>query len=885
LNGITAPSRSTNLATICIAVLATAVITRGAESIPDKSESDEGADLFLQQVLPMLSSRCVSCHGVDKQKGGLRLDSRPALLKGGETGPAVVPGNPATSLLVSAIRHDHDELQMPPKEKLTDKQVAAVVRWVELGAAWPHSAKVSPVVAPVVAKGERIGDAWTDARNPIRRLFNGERLDLWSLKPPATAPPPAASSKARAYTPVDNFILASLESHRLAPSPEADRRTLIRRVFVDLVGLPPTPEEVDAFVKDTDARAYETLVDRLLASPHYGERWARYWLDLVRYADTDGFELDEFRTQAWRYRDYVIRAFNADKPYDQFIKEQLAGDEMLAGQPAKTPADVDKIVATGFLRLGPVDATLDVKEKDKGRDQFLADVVNTTGAAFLGVTLSCCQCHDHKYDPLAQADHYRMRAFFAAVQPRDDISIDPPDEQAKIKAHNAPVDAAIEQHRGEVKTLLANAKAKFAEKRKADPTKRATASDVNDGDALNEDPSLKPAYDELAKKIGELKKQKRTFTTALAATDSGALAPPTNLLFQGDYLQPRDAVEPGFLSVFDPNPASVKPISGASSTGRRTALANWIASKDNPLTARVMVNRIWQGHFGRGIVATANDFGYPGDRPTHPELLDWLARDFVEHGWSIKHVHRRIVLSATYRQSSLEDATAAGKSADPDNLLLWRQNPRRLDAETLRDTMLAVSGKLLPADGGKPRWPPVAEELLKSQPAIFAAMDGQNPGKLQGWYADPLEQTDVRSIFLVQKRSLPVPFLQLFDLPDGVTTCARRTTTTVAPQALTLLNSETTLRLARALAERVTVEKKPDAPKDVVQLIRRTFELTLLREPDAAELEQCRSTFERHVGVHRDRLGPGIGETDAKLAALTDVCRALINVNEFMYID
>jgi mono/diheme cytochrome c family protein len=884
LNRITAPSRSTILATILIAVFGTVLAARGVETNSDKAKS-EGSDLLLQQVLPMLSSRCVSCHGVDKQKGGLRLDSRPALLKGGETGPAVVPGNPAMSLLVTAIRHDHEELQMPPKEKLTDKQVAAVVRWVELGAAWPQSAKVSPAIVPVVTKGERIGDAWTDARNPIRRMFNGERLDLWSLKRPASAPPPAVSAKARAYTPVDNFVLAKLESHHLAPSPVADRRTLIRRLYVDLVGLPPTPTEVDAFVKDSDTHAYEKLVDRLLASPHYGERWARYWLDLVRYADTDGFELDEFRTQAWRYRDYVIRSFNADKPYDQFIKEQLAGDEMLAGHPPTTPADVDKIVATGFLRLGPVDATLDVKEKDKGRDQSLADVVSTTGAAFLGVTLSCCQCHDHKYDPLSQADHYRIRAFFAAVQPRDDLSIDPPDEQAKINAHNAPIDAAIEQRRGEVKTLLAKAKANVAEKRKADPSKQTTAADVNDGDALNEDPSLKPAYDELAKKISELKKQKRTFTTALAATDSGVEAPTTNVLLQGDYLQPRGAVEPGFLSVFDPNPAAVKPIAGASSTGRRTALANWIASKDNPLTARVMVNRIWQGHFGRGIVATANDFGYPGDRPTHPELLDWLARDFIEHGWSIKHVHRRIVLSATYRQSSIEEPSAPGKSADPDNLLVWRQNPRRLDAETLRDAMLAVSGKLLPADGGKPRWPPMAEELLRTQPAILAVLTGEKPpDKLQGWYADPLEQTDVRSVFLVQKRSLPVPFLQPFDLPDGVTSCARRSTTTVAPQALTLLNSETTLRLARALAERVTFEK-PDKKPDANQLIRRTFELTLLREPDAAELEQCRSTFERHAGLHRDRLGPLAGEIDAKLAALTDVCRALMNVNEFVYVD
>jgi hypothetical protein len=319
---------------------------------------------------------------------------------------------------------------MPPKEKLTDKQVAGVVQWVELGAPWPESAKVTPAVAPVATKGERVGDAWTDARNPIRRLFNGERLDLWSLIPPATAPPPAVSGKSRVSTPVDNFVVAKLESHRLAPSPEADRRTLIRRLYVDLVGLPPTPEDVDAFVKDSDPQAYEKLVERLLASPHYGQRWARYWLDLVRYADTDGFELDEFRTQAWRYRDYVIRSFNSDKPYDQFIKEQLAGDEMLAGQAPTTPAQVDQLVATGFLRLGPVDATLDVKEKDKGRDQFLADVVNTTGAAFLGVTLSCCQCHDHKYDPLSQAVHYRFRAFLAGVQPRDDLSIDSPDEQA-----------------------------------------------------------------------------------------------------------------------------------------------------------------------------------------------------------------------------------------------------------------------------------------------------------------------------------------------------------------------------------------------------------------------------------------------------------------------
>lgn len=864
------------------------------------AEPDRAARFF-DQVKPLLDAKCVQCHGPDKQKGKLRLDTLDAAKKGGATGPAIVPGDPDKSLLVQAIRHARADVQMPPKEKLKDAQIALLADWIKDGAFWPD--KDTRAIAKVSGP---IGDAWNDANNPIRKIFKGERLDLWSLQKPVRPEVPAVKNTPWARTPIDSFLLARMDAKGLTPSPEADRRTLVRRLSFDLIGLPPTPEEMDALLRDQSVDWYEKLVDKLLASPRYGERWARHWLDVVRYADTNGFERDEYRPLIWQYRDYVIRSFNQDKPYDQFVREQLAGDELVAGPP-RTLAEADALIATGYLRLGLFDSTATLFQAEKkAHDELMADLVNTTGAAFLGLTFACCQCHDHKHDPLSQADHYRLRAFFAGVKFRDDLVVDPADVLDEIARHNAAIDTRHGTLQAELNGLLAPAREQFVEQRRAkfppeiiellkiEEAKRDEATkkklqpflaqlQVNDKDAaaaLGE--AEKKRHAELAQQVRELAGRKRSPTRAMGMTDVGPSAPATHIFYQGDCTQPREEVRPGFPSVWHASPAVVRAPS-KNTTGRRLALADWIAARDNPWTARVLVNRLWQHHFGRGLVATPGDFGYAGTKPTHPDLLDWLACEFMANGgrespeWSIKKMHRLIVRSAAYRQRSVDDPKR--RALDPENSLLWRQNAQRLNAETLRDGLLFVSGLLQPVDGGKPLWPPVPEDLLKAQPGILEAEKGGDAGRMQGWYADPLEKTDVRSIFLIQKRSLPIPFLQAFDLPDPTVSCSRRQVTVVAPQALTLLNSPEAVRYARAFAKRIADEAGPEPARRVEQALLRA----LGRTPDAEEKKLSLDLLERHTAAHR-KAGKPNGPAP-ELLALVDLCRALLNLNEFLYID
>lgn len=970
--------------------------------------ADEDRSPFLDVIQPLLESKCISCHGREKQEGGLRLDSWAAAKEGGDTGPAIVPGDIAKSLLVKAVTFAEPDLQMPPKQKLSDNEIEVLTKWVQAGAAWPEQvvvlfedepallaaltsgngkgrlfsddvfagksalgvtplqrdgvkipgwnfvvretpqpgeyrylrlawkkrgsgsvmielaaqgawpdakvargryvagpnttgwsaiskAETAPTewtvvtfdlwkdigdftltgIAPTCDGGQEAcfdsiilgpsldsldayrpgagrsayqdvetpaGDAFTDKRNPIRKLFRGERLDLWSLKKPVE---PAG------HPDVDSLIRARLQPNGLDLSPEADRRTLIRRITFDLTGLPPTSNEIADFQADKSPEAYQKVVTRLLDSPRYGERQARLWLDVVRYADTNGYERDEFRPLAWQYRDYVIRAFNQDKPFDQFIREQLAGDELVNGPP-RNSAEADMLVATGYLRLGQWDSTASIfQEEARLRAEQQADLTNTTAAAFLGLTMSCCQCHDHKYDPLSQADHFRLRAFFAGVTPRDDLPISLVEEQAEIDGHNAALD------------------------RRAAPLKA-------EQEKLNK--NNKERHEKLKATLAEIESQRKQPRYAMGATDSGPTAPATQIFYQGDFASPRNEVPPGFVSVFTPGAAPIEPPRDGT-TGRRLALANWIASTDNPWTARVIVNRIWQQHFGTGLVATPNDFGFSGARPTHRELLDWLAIEFTRRGWSIKELHRIIVLSATYRQASHVQVGSKGLQIDPDNLLLWRQNVQRLDAETLRDSLLAVSGQLQAYDGGKPVWPAVPDELLKAQPAILEAEKGGDGGRMQGWYPDPPEQTNVRSVFLVRKRCLPIPFLQAFDLPDTTVSCARRDTTVVAPQALMFLNSPEAVRFAEGLGDRVA---KPFDALSFVQgdqthkIVTTVFQTALGRVADPDELKLAAEFLMRHTELHREHADQAGA---AERLALVDLCRALLNLNEFAYVD
>lgn len=787
---------------------------------------------FLAKVKPLLDSRCVSCHGPDKVKANLRLDSRAAALKGGDSGPVFIPGKPGESLLLQAVMHTKPDLEMPPKEKLTKADIAALETWIRDGAPWPETA---PVAAVETANGEAIGDAWSDPRNPIVRIFGGQRLDLWSLKPIRHPEPPAVKTRRWVRNPIDQFVLAQLEKVGRQPSVEADRRALCRRLYYDLTGLPPTSAEVQRFLNDKRSNAYETLVDDLLASPRYGEQQARQWLDVIRYSDSNGFDWDEFRPKAWRFRDYVIRSFNADKPFDQFVREQLAGDELLDGPPA-TAAEQDLLVATGYLRLGPQDNSAGAfNEQDRARAEWMSDLVETTGNAFLGMTLGCCRCHDHKYDPLSQADHYRIRAFFEPVKYGDDIPLDLAPEQAAIRDYNKEIDAKLKPLQEERAGLLKGAKER-SKKDSDDEAKKAFTAEE------------KKLHKELGEKIAAIEKEKRPFTTGLLATDNPEKVPVTKILFQGDHKSPRAAVQAGFLSALDPNPASIQKPRNPHTTGRRLTLANWIISTNNPLTARVLVNRAWQSHFGEALARTPNDFGLAGLPPGNPEVLDWLATEFVRQNWSVKKLHRLIVTSATYRQSARADSAG-------DNALLARQNLRRLSAEQLRDSVLAVSGLLRESKGGPPIWPDLPPEILQANPAFL----DDNAEKTKAWYASPKSEQPVRGVYLIQKRTVRVPFMETFDLPQNSVSCPRRAASIVPPQALALLNGELTSQAAEALAA------KTASCATASQKVQALFLFILQRGPSVHEQSACEQFLASH--------------------SVTELSRALLNVNEFIYID
>jgi hypothetical protein len=799
--------------TVHLAIFAAiALIATRAEGEFKASESDR---FFLNEVKPLLNSRCISCHGRDKAEGGLRLDTREAAIKGGDSGSALVPGKPDKSLLLLAVKRTHKVLEMPPKEKLSGNDIAVLEHWIHDGASWPEA--LTEISHENKSTSDHVGDAWSDPRNPIVQLFGGQRLDLWSLKPVKRPDVPSVKQLVWAKNDIDRFILARFEHDALAPPATADPRSLARRLYFDLSGLPPTPEQVAQFEKSVTTNgvdaAVKTLVDELLASPRFGEHFARLWLDVVRYSDSNGFDWDEFRPEAWRYRDYVVRAFNTNKRFDQFIREQLAGDELFDGPPT-TPAQQDYLIATGYLRLGPHDNAAKLfNEQDRSRAELLADVTETTAGAFLGLTLTCCRCHDHKYDPISQADHYRFRAFFVAMRFGDDVSLDLTTDQTAIDQHNQ----RLEEQGNPLRAKLAS---------------------------LPE--AEKTARDELQKQIKSIEGQRRSPTHGLLMTDSAKDVAVTHVLFQGDHKSPRAAVEPGFLSAFDPQPATITKSNNRTTTGRRLTLANWIASPKNPLTARVFVNRIWASLICRPLVTTPNDFGLAGSRPEDAALLDWLASEFMQHGWSIKQLVRQIATSATYRQAPTFTSE-----------YFALRSPRRASAEQLRDSMLFVSGLLTAKADGPPVWPNLPPEVLDSNPSFF----DDNPEKTKGWYPSPKADQNCRSLFLIQKRNTRTPLLESFDLPDNSTSCARRPVSTIAPQALMLLNSSLTADAAHAFAARVERE----IGKEPAQQVKRAFELALQREPDKTESAACEQLLKKRN--------------------LAELCRALLNLNEFVYID
>jgi mono/diheme cytochrome c family protein len=759
------------------------------------AQDSEDAKFFESRVRPLLLESCGKCHGAEKHRGGLRLDSRAGLLRGGDNGPAILPGKPDESLLIKAVRYEGPE--MPPKKRLKPDDVVALVRWVRTGAVWPGSENVRP--APPAGEGLRVSD---DDRR------------FWAFRPLQRPPVPTVRNRALVRNPIDAFVLRRLEEKGLDPSGLASPRELCRRITFDLHGLPPTPEEVTAFVTDARPDAAERLVDRLLASPRYGERWGRHWLDLVRFAQTNGYEEDDEKPLSWRYRDYVIRAFNEDKPYDRFVHEQLAGDEL----EDRTP---DSILATGFYRLGVWDDEPD--DKLAATYEELDDIIRTTSETFLGLTVGCARCHEHKFDPIPQQDYYRLLAFFRNVAPYGRDLIDThwePNPDAIL----TPIGAPDEEARWRAWDAEARSRIKKLKKQKG------TESEVT----KLQQALLQPPFD-LALSVRELNPEPA----------------PTHVLIRGNPRSPGAEVRPGVLSVLirsdevgvpaleDPPPPH----------GRRLKLARWITGSTNPLTARVIANRLWHYHFGRGIVATPSDFGHTGSPPSDPELLDWLASELVEGGWSLKRMQRLILGSAAYQRSS-RAADARAAAADPENVLLWRQNLRRLEAEAIRDSVLAVSGRLNLSMGGRGFFPELAPEVLASQ---------SRPG--YGWGTSSEAERSRRSVYAFVKRTLGVPLLETLDMPVPDKPAPARVTTTVAPQALTLLNSAFVDQQARAFAARLL----QDAGRDPSAQVERAYLLALGRLP-----------------IERERR---LGSDFVARQSLAAFCTLMFNLNEFVYVD
>ena len=683
----------------------------------------------------------------------------------------------------------------------------------------------------------------------------------WAFKKPGS--PTIPKSKAAGEQPIDAFLLQKLDALKLGYSIAADRGTLLRRVTFDLIGLPPTPDELNAFQSDTSPEAYSKVVARLLASKQYGERSALYWLDLVRFAETDGFKADDARPHAWRYRDYVIDSFNADRPFDRFVREQIAGDEL-------DPNDPQALIATGFLRHYPDE--YNAVNLEQRRQEILNDITDTVGATFLGVTLGCCRCHDHKTDPIAQKDYYRIQSFFAGYKPVD-VPLDPKSVRGyeeKLAAWKSKTEAIRTRMLAIEKPHRENAQKKerfrFQEEHsrlidlptdKLTPLEQQLAAMV--AKQVYSDNRFAPTmlkgeerkqWDALAKELAAFDADKpKPVPMIHAMTDLGQNLPPTFLLKRGDWRKPDTVIQPAFLSTINAEVPNVTP--KESTSGRRTALANWIASPDNPLTARVLVNRIWQQHFGKGLVASSSDLGQTGDRPTHPELLDWLAAEFAKSGWSVKHIHRIIVLSSAYRQAGTGNVDSL--KLDPENKLLGRFPRRRLDGEALRDAYLAVGGQLNPKAGGPSIFPELPAELKVAAATWKPSAD--------------VAERNRRSIYVSVKRNLRYPMFALFDSPDRSESCSRRFATTTAPQALALLNDPILLAFANSLAVRVANEAGPK-PEDRID---RLFLLTLSRKPTTEEEAALSGFLKKHKGTPAE--------------SLLDLCHAAFSFNEFLYVD
>jgi len=803
-----------------------AIALPGLAATPEPTP--EQVKFFEERVRPILAENCYKCHGSEHQKGKLRLDLREMAMGGGESGAVIVPGQPEKSLLVEAV--NWESLEMPPTGRLSEQNIATLTEWIKLGAPMPKDH----------------GTAGIELRK-TRGVITDEDRQWWAFQPIRRVPPPQTSEDRWSRGPIDAYLIAPLKSEGLSPAPEADRRTLVRRLTWDLIGLPPSNDEVEAFVADERPDAYERLADRLLASPRHGERWARHWLDLVRYAESDGYKQDAYRPEAWRYRDYVIRSLNADKPYSRFVLEQLAGDEA-------APGDPDALFATAYLRLG----IYEYNQRDvRGHwANILNDLTDVTADVFLGMGLSCARCHDHKFDPILQKDYYRLQAFFAPILWRENMPAAPPEAVAEYERQLA----VWNEQTADIRRQIAEIE---------DPIKRSASQTTlvkftDDLQALMAKPAAErtPYEAQLvylcefqgtdgegkadigAKLKGEkkehwdaLKKQLAEHDAARpqpipiipAVTDVGPLAP--ELAIPGR--RNAEPVEPGPPSVLDPNPLTIPAPPSSLTTGRRTALAQWIASRDNPLPSRVLANRLWQYHFGRGLCESPSDFGRLGQPPSHPELLDHLSADLLDNDWSIKRLHRRMVSSAAYRQASHGPETAASAANDPLNRFVSRMTVRRLSAEQIRDAAIALSGELDPRMGG----------------------EGGDSGK-----------TARRAIYLKVLRNKQDATLDVFDVPDGQFSSPIRNVTTTPTQSLYMINGPWMMLRAKALARRLD-----DSSATLDERVTAVYRAAFGREPSTAELRAALDFLQSSAATGDE--------------ALVDFCHVLLKANEFLYVD
>lgn len=813
------------------------------------ARADDKAIVFETHVLPILKSHCLKCHGEGKVRGGLDLRGMAAISKGGDSGLILVPGKPQDSILLKRIESG----EMPPsKDKLAKKDFDVLHRWVLTG-----------------ATANNVNDP-TAKEAVITRIAPEER-NFWAFQAPKRPAVPKVAGAERVRNPIDAFLLARLEAKGLNFNLDASREVVLRRLCFDLLGLPPTPEQRQEFLSDTRSDAYEKLVDRLLASPAFGERWGRYWLDLAGYADSDGYlAADRLRPEAWRYRDYVINALNDDVPYDQFITEQLAGDQLSDWQRADkiTPLTARQLTATGFLRTAS-DPTYPGYTEPNEIHQVMSDTLQIVGSTFLGLTVQCARCHAHKLDPISQHDYYAMQTIFlpsldpARWQPSEvrGIPLATESERVQIRAHNQKMNERL----GQLNKDLGELTGRFRKQREAELDKKIDPKKLAD---LKAGPLSEK---ELAARYADYKAIAEKLNAAIAAQKSLLKKDPPVLLrglmdldgkcadgrvlARGDYNKPGAVVKPGVLEVLTPVGYQLKSQEGFKTTGRRLALAKWLTEPSHPLTARVQINRMWANLFGRGIVSTVANFGKSGARPSHPELLDWLATEFVRTGWSQKAMLRLMVTSTAYRQSSQLDTVRSKK--DPGNVLLSSWRPRRLTGEVLRDSVLAVSGRL-----NEQRLGPPAPVQSRGDGSVETADDPAG---------------NRRSIYIIVRRSQHLTMLDLFDTPMMEVNCPERNVSTVPLQALAMLHGPFSERNAAALADRII----KSAPADDVSRIGAAYRWLLARDPRPGEVESIRRFL---AAVAQDQGSKNSPSEQAVRAAWTQAALVLLNSNEFVYV-